>query len=67
MNKSPQYDLASEMTKNLREAQDNFKSNKIELALACLNKAAELLDNMNAVGASEVVTRVMERVASGRR
>ncbi len=57
--------LESEMAKNL-----NIKAtttvNKIELGLNCLNKAAELLDNMNAITASEIITKVIEKVASKR-
>ncbi len=67
MNKISNYDVASEMSKNIQEYQSNFPANKIKLALDCLNKASELLDNMNAFGASEVVTRIIEKVASGRK
>lgn len=60
------YDLAEEMSKHLRaeETEQATHVNKIAYALDCLNKAADLLDNMEDHKSSEIVTRVIERIAS---
>lgn len=64
-NKSADFDLALDMSRNLQEqkVESVLHINKIAAALDCLNKAAELLDNMNAHQASEIVTKIIQKVA----
>lgn len=60
------YDLAEEMSKQLNadKAEEATHVNKIALALGCLNRAADLLDNMRDYKYSEIVTQVIEKIAS---
>lgn len=61
-----EYDIAEEMSKQLRAGsmEETTHVNKLAYALDCLNKAAELLDNMDDHKSSEIVTKVIERLAS---
>lgn len=61
-----EYDIALEMSKQLQaeSMESTTHVNKLAYALDCLNKAAELLDNMEDHKSSEIVTKVIERIAS---
>lgn len=61
-----EYDIALEMSKQLQaeSMESTTHVNKLAYALDCLNKAAELLDNMEEHQSSEIVTKVIERIAS---
>lgn len=63
--KQPEFDLAFEMAKKLdaKNIEKVAHTNKLGVALACLNEAADLLDNMKEFASSEEITKVIEKIA----
>lgn len=59
------FDIATAMYQNLEaeSAEKVTHTNKISLVLACLNKAANILDNMKDYKSSEQITKVIEKLA----
>lgn len=59
-------DIASTMSQNLQAVsmEKTTNSNKLALALICLDKAANLLDNMKDFKSAERITRVIEKLAT---
>lgn len=59
------FDLASEMLKNLEAKNVEEQTNAIKLgtAIDCLNKASDLLENLNDVKSAELLTKVIEKLA----
>jgi hypothetical protein len=60
------FDLATAMVQNLQnESRENIlHTNKLSIALLCLNKAANILDNMKDHASSEKITQVIEKLAT---
>ncbi|HVI41793.1 MAG TPA: hypothetical protein VM577_14165 [Anaerovoracaceae bacterium] len=63
--KNNEFDLALEMAKNLdaKKIEKVAHGNKLSVALACLNEAADLLDNLKEFASSEELTKVIEKIA----
>ena len=63
--KNEDYNLAYDMFKNLnaKECEEKTHNDKISIALNHLNKAAELFENMEDYHSTEVLVRIMEKVA----
>lgn len=61
----PKFDIAAEMQRNLQAdtIENTTHSTKITVALECLNKVADIFDNLKEPKYAEAVTRVIEKLA----
>jgi len=59
-------ELAEAMRRSMlvKEAEDNTHSEKLESAVLCLNKSAELFESLGMTEEAEHITNILEKIAS---
>jgi flagellin-specific chaperone FliS len=62
-NTNSSEELAFEMNKTLKLAENNIECTKMQESIDCLNKAAEILEHLQNKKASEAITVILEKLA----